>query len=282
MRLLIATLAVLAATMAIGAVPSVIPMPATHKEAAGTLRLARQCSVAFDDTVARAPILEALNAAGRVKFVAAAPGTTATLTFRRAAASAGKSAEAYKLIIAPTGIRVTGDHAGLYYGAQTLARLIENASATDNVGVQLDAMSIDDAPRYAWRGYMLDESRHFSGEATVKRTLDAMARYKLNRFHWHLTDSAGWRIEILKYPRLATIGGRGDETNVSDKAPARYYTQAQIRDIVAYARARHITIIPEIDMPGHADAAVRAYPEHDGGGYAHQGSSVKWPHFTFN
>jgi hexosaminidase len=129
---------------------------------------------------------------------------------------------------------------------------------------------------------MLDESRHFTGEAGVKRLLDGMARYKLNRLHWHLTDSAGWRIEIKKYPKLTTIGGRGNESDRSHTAPAQYYTQEQIRGIVAYANERHITIIPEIDMPGHADSAVLAYPEHDGGGFLQKGNKDKWPHFTFN
>ena len=121
---------------------------------------------------------------------------------------------------------------------------------------------------------MLDESRHFFGKENVKSILDWMAFYKLNHFHWHLTDEPGWRLEIKQYPQLTSIGGIG---NYSDPyAPAQYYTYADIREIVEYAAARYITIIPEIDMPGHATAANRAYPEFSGGG------TDEYPNFTFN
>lgn len=274
-RLLLAALAVACLTPAHAAGPSVIPLPASVKSLPGELSLPAECLVATDADVELAPILDVLNAAGRVKCSAAAPGASAAITFRRVAAPAGASEEAYRLAIAPGGASVTGDRAGLYYGAQTLARLMENAPVS-TTGATLAAAVIDDTPRFAWRGYMLDESRHFSGEAAVKRTLDLMARYKLNRFHWHLTDSPGWRIEIKKYPLLTAVGGRGDQTTPPEKSHALFYTQEQIRDIVAYARDRHITVIPEIDMPGHADAAVRAYPEHAGG------KTGKSARFTFN
>ncbi len=105
---------------------------------------------------------------------------------------------------------------------------------------------------------MVDESRHFIGKAEIMRLLDFMAIYKLNKFHWHLTDSQGWRIEIKKYPRLTTVGAIG---NISDpEASAQFYTQEDIAEIVKYASDRFIEIIPEIDMPGHATAAVKAYP----------------------
>jgi hexosaminidase len=172
--------------------------------------------------------------------------------------------------------------AGHFHGLQTLAQLIRSGTRDEKGVIQLPGAIIVDAPRFAWRGFMLDESRHFTGEAGVKRLLDGMARYKLNRLHWHLTDSAGWRIEIKKYPKLTTVGGRGNESDRSPAAPAQFYTQEQIRGIVAYAKERHITIVPEIDMPGHADSAVLAYPEHDGGGFLQKGSRDKWPHFTFN
>src|SRR5687768_17077897 len=121
---------------------------------------------------------------------------------------------------------------------------------------------------------MLDESRHFFGKETVKMLLDQMALYKLNKFHWHLTDAPGWRIEIKQYPRLTLVGGIGNSTD--SLAPASYYTQDEIAEIVAYASARQITVIPEIDIPGHATAANGAYPEFSGGGTA------KYPEFTFN
>ena len=121
---------------------------------------------------------------------------------------------------------------------------------------------------------MLDESRHFFGVQEVKKILDQMALFKLNKFHWHLTDAQGWRIEIKKYPLLTQIGAQG---NFSDSlAPPKYYTQEEIKDIVEYASERFIEIIPEIDMPGHASAAIRAYPQYGGGG------SLEYPDFTFN
>ena len=168
------------------------------------------------------------------------------------------------------------DSAGRFYGLQSMLQMLEQAAPDETGARTLAGVEVMDRPRFGYRGFMLDESRHFSGFDAVKRLLDGMARYKLNRFHWHLTDSPGWRIEIKAYPELTRIGGRGSETNRDPDQPAQYYTQDQIREIIAYAAQRHIVVIPEIDMPGHADAAVRAYPEHDGGGYQ------KWPNFTFN
>ena len=176
-------------------------------------------------------------------------------------------AEGYQLVIIPSGVSIiAATEAGAFYARQTLAQL--------TTAGQAPCVSITDKPRYAWRGYMLDVSRHFAPIAELKALLDEMARYKLNRFHWHLTDDEGWRIEIKKYPLLTTLGGIGDKSN--PKAPAQFYTQAEVRDLVAYAAARHIVVVPEIDMPGHASGATRAYPAHAGGG------SERLPNFTFN
>ena len=175
------------------------------------------------------------------------------------------------VIVAPT-------EAGLFYGTQTLRQLlpveIESPEAAQGVDWKLPCCTIKDQPRFSWRGMMLDVSRHFFDKEEVKKLLDTMAAYKLNRFHWHLTDTDGWRIEIKKYPKLATVGGIGDRTNPD--ASARFYTQEDIKEIVKYARLRHIVVVPEIDMPGHAAAANRAYPEYSGGG------SKRNPEFTFN
>jgi hexosaminidase len=191
--------------------------------------------------------------------------------------------EGYVIRITPQVVNVhAASPAGHFYGLQTLVQLIESSRDADGKTVRLACRDIVDSPRFAWRGYMLDESRHFTGPAGVKRLIDAIARFKLNRLHWHLTDSPAWRIEIKKYPELTRSGGRGSETDRRPDAPANYYTQDQIREIVAYAKQRAVTIIPEIDMPGHADAAVTAYPEHDGGGFIQKGNPQKWPRFTFN
>ena len=161
-------------------------------------------------------------------------------------------AEAYELAIKKNKIIIkASDDAGRFYALQTLNQLSE--ADVMYCGV------IKDSPRYEWRGFMLDEARHFSGKERVKDILDLMARYKLNRFHWHLSDDQGWRVDIKAYPELCTVGGIG---NYSDKnAPAQFYTQDEIREIIAYAAERHIEVIPEIDMPGHATAFTKAFPE---------------------
>ena len=187
----------------------------------------------------------------------------------RTAAVAGS----YILDIAANHITISSStNEGIFYGIVSLLQLVKNQP--DNKNVSIQSVQITDAPRYQWRGFMLDESRHFFGKAKVEQLLDWMAYYKLNRFHWHLTDVNGWRIEIKKYPNLTTVGGVG---NYSDSlSAAKYYTQDDIKEIVAYARERFITVIPEIDMPGHATAANRAYPEFSGG------SVPLYPNFTFD
>lgn len=160
--------------------------------------------------------------------------------------------EAYVLEIKKNRIEIkSSDDAGRFYALQTLQQM-EQADA-------LYCGVIKDAPRYEWRGFMLDEARHFFGKEQVKEILDLMARYKLNRFHWHLSDDQGWRVEIKAYPELTKIGAVGDYTDAN--AEAKYYTQDDIREIVAYAAQRHIEVIPEIDMPGHASAFNRTFPD---------------------
>ncbi|WP_316804196.1 beta-N-acetylhexosaminidase [Pedobacter nototheniae] len=178
--------------------------------------------------------------------------------------------EAYQLSVNSKEIAITASSdKGIFYGIISLLQL----SASSNQPV-IQGCNIKDAPVYSWRGFMLDESRHFFGKDKVKSILNWMAFYKLNTFHWHLTDEPAWRIEILKYPELTLTGGKGDYLNPN--LPAQYYTQADIKEIVAYAAERFIQIIPEIDMPGHATAANKAYPEFSGGG------SAGHPDFTFN
>lgn len=161
-------------------------------------------------------------------------------------------AEAYELQINQNLIIIKhSDDAGRFYAHQTLTQLADDEVMYCGV--------IKDAPRFEWRGLMLDESRHFFGKEEVKELIDLMSRYKLNRLHWHLSDNQGWRVEIKAYPELCTVGGLGCH---SDKtAPARYYTQEEIREVVKYAAERHVEIIPEIDMPGHAKAFGRAFPD---------------------
>jgi hexosaminidase len=143
------------------------------------------------------------------------------------------------------------------------------ATQGDKGGVTLPALHIEDAPRFAWRGFMLDPARHFQTVDEVKKIIDAMALHKLNTLHWHLTDDQGWRIEIKQYPKLTEIGGcripagdGGKDPKTGEPRPyCGFYTQDQIRDVVKYAAERHITVVPEINVPGHATAAIAAYPE---------------------
>ena len=172
--------------------------------------------------------------------------------------------EGYALDVTPQGINlVARDDAGLFYGAITLWQLL--TPDAQHGAVHVPALHIRDWPRFRWRGLMLDSARHFQSVAEVERLLDQMAQHKLNMFHWHLTDDQGWRIQIKRYPELTRIGAwRTPPDAGHDGEPTRYggfYTQDEIRQVVAFAAARHITIVPEIDMPGHAMAAIAAYPQ---------------------
>ncbi|MDH8701215.1 hexosaminidase [Dysgonomonadaceae bacterium PH5-43] len=177
--------------------------------------------------------------------------------------------EAYILEVKGNEISLkASDDAGLFYGKEVLAQLMQAYSGN------LPECYIEDKPRYKWRGFMLDESRHFFGKEKVKQYLDIMASLRMNVFHWHLTDEPGWRIEIKKYPLLTTIGANGNYHDPN--APATFYTQEDIKEIVAYAAERHIMVVPEIDMPGHATPVGKAYPELSGGGEG------RWKHFTYH
>lgn len=179
--------------------------------------------------------------------------------------SISSNPEAYKLEVRETGIEITAPtENGLFYAVQTLRQLIKNKS--------VPCLSIEDQPRFEWRAYMLDEARYFQGMETVKNMLDEMALLKMNTFHWHLTNDAGWRIEIDGYPLLTEIGSRRDSSQVNDngkkwastiydgKVHQGFYTKAEIREIIDYASQLYINIVPEVSMPGHASAAVASYP----------------------
>ena len=189
----------------------------------------------------------------------AARAGTRTIEFRR---SRGFGGEAYKIEVAPRRILVTAStSAGLFYGAVTLWQLLPAGVAEGDIHAQ----TIIDEPRYVWRGLMLDSARHFQSPAFVKSMIDWMAWHKLNVLHWHLTDDQGWRLEIRRYPRLTSVGSWRIPATVPGTAAPKpyggYYTQEEVRSIVAFAATRHVQIIPEIDVPGHAQAAVAAYPE---------------------
>ena len=173
-----------------------------------------------------------------------------------------KEQEGYVMTVSSKGVTITGGSAaGVFYGIQTLRKAVGE-------GVIMNPVVITDAPRFGWRGMHLDCSRHFFPVAFVKKFIDLLALHNMNRFHWHLTDDQGWRIEIKKWPKLLSVGSRrsgtiiGTNSDIDDGIPyGGCYTQEEAREIVAYAAARHITVVPEIDMPGHMLAALASYPE---------------------
>lgn len=191
-------------------------------------------------------------------------------------------AEAYRLVAEAGHVTITGgDSAGVFYGKQTLEQLFQVDRIPD--------VEISDAPRFAWRGLMFDVSRHFQSPEYVKKVIDIMAYHKLNTFHWHLTDGIGWRVQIDKYPLLTERGawrkikdesvpwiGFEMSTQGVPDTHGGFYTKNQIRDIVAYAASKHITVVPEIEMPGHSDAATMCYPQYSCVG-ANPGGGVYCP-----
>lgn len=186
--------------------------------------------------------------------------------------------EGYVLHVSPNSIQIKASHsAGVYYALQTLKQLIPIGKKSSNGSFKIPAVNISDKPEFGWRGYMLDVSRHFFGKNKIKDVLDFMAALKLNRFHWHLADDQGWRLEIKKYPKLTSVGAwrvnyiNHDETvnnwwgqpvqKDGEKATyGGFYTQEDIKDIIAYAKARYIEILPEIDVPGHSQEILASYP----------------------
>ena len=177
--------------------------------------------------------------------------------------------EGYYLEVNKKNISIKGaTDTGVFYGIQTLRQLIPLNVEKGLKTLSIPMLKIKDKPRFSWRAFMLDEARYFKGTKEVKKILDQMALLKMNVFHWHLTDDQGWRIQIKKYPKLTEVGsyrsnsqiGGWDSEERSGEIHKGYYTQDQIRDIIAYASERNITIVPEIEMPGHASAAIAAYP----------------------
>lgn len=249
-----------------------IPRPATVNIGAATFTL--------EPTTTLAAVPE-LHGVGEWLRGALGPATGCWLPPVTAASSAGISLtvdsslpeQGYALRVRPDGVLIAGGGAaGVFYGAQTLRQLLPAAAlrrAPVGTGPwTLPTIEIEDAPRFAWRGCLLDVARHFQPVAEVLRFIDLLALHKLNVLHLHLTDDQGWRLPVPKWPRLTTIGSWRRASSVgpsrhgaSDGRPhGGYYTADDIREIVAYAAQRHITVVPEIDLPGHTQAAIAAYP----------------------
>ncbi len=265
--------------------PGLVPLPAHIRITRGKPFIVRP-AMALDDSAARkvggpagAGLADyarrQLAARAGVHLDVVAPKTPADIVLRLAhkpicAGADWQVAQAYHLDTAPDGRRVditAGTLHGLFYGVVTLLNLVQKVGEH----WQIPAVEITDWPRFQWRGYMLDVSRHFFGSHEVMQIIDIMALLKLNIFHWHLTDHQGWRLSCKKYPRLTSVGawrsdvGFGFPHAASTHYNARgqyggFYTHQDVRDVLAYAAQRHITIVPEIESPGHCAAAVAAYP----------------------
>ena len=253
--------------------PAIIPLPAEYKAIETSFHLDRHTPISIHDDSfdLEANFLqqELLKQQGLPLSISSQPSSGGIHLLK-----VPELGEAYQLSISNSSVSISsGTNVGIFYGIISFIQLV-NQAEVGNGKLELTGWEITDRPKFEWRGVMLDESRYFFGKEKVKQILDWMAYYKLNKFHWHLTDSPGWRIEIKKYPKLTLIGGIGNHGN--ENAEAKYYTQEEIKEIVRYARERKIEIIPEIDMPGHATAANRAYPEFSGGG------SERYPEFTFH
>jgi hexosaminidase len=230
-----------------------IPLPARIESTTGTFDLSSQPPIVAEAALTN----EAALLRSELKLNYPRPSARGRI-FLALTNDSGLGAEGYQLSVRSTAVVICAvTPAGIFYGGQTLRQL-----AQANHG-RLPAVTITDSPRYAWRGLMLDVSRHFFDEPVILRLLDQMAAYKLNRLHLHLTDDPGWRLALEKYPELTTIGARGNYSDTN--AAPRYFSRAQMRTIIAYAAQRHIVVVPEIDMPGHAGAAIRTFPNLDGG-----------------
>lgn len=277
---------VLTAMPALAQVPKLLPVPAELDVGQGTLAISGRTMlvVPSGDAGARnaAECLAALIAESR-GLVLGVGSRTSGPSIRFVRAATGKP-ESYRLEVTPRGAVITaGDDAGLLYGAVTLWQAMTQAPGKGPVSVA--AFKVIDAPRFGWRGLMLDSARHFQSPAYVRKLIDWMAVNKLNTLHWHLVDDQGWRVEIRKYPKLTEISGwRYPATAPGAPQLPRvggYYSQDEIRSIVAYAAQRNITIVPEIEMPGHALAAIRAYPELGTGVAIPPGTESDWGVFPW-
>jgi hexosaminidase len=260
---------------------SIIPIPAIMVEKTGTFSITEKTTVILsiqneETELAAQYLVGMLNKATgfniRVKEGNKAKKGSIFLSINESI----ENKEGYKLNISTKGISIEANKAvGLFYGIQTLRQLlpaeIESVKLIDNIKWEVPAVEIEDSPRYVYRGMMLDVGRHFFSVDYVKKFIDLIAMHKMNVMHWHLTEDQGWRIEIKKYPKLTEVGAWRDETLVGHyrQKPHKYdgkkyggfYTQEEIKEVVAYAQERFVTIIPEIELPGHAQAALASYPE---------------------
>lgn len=241
--------------------PQLIPLPSSMEVKQGSLTLNARI-----DTHCPAEFLPHLTTGLPAFELTSVSASDATLEVNK---DSTLPREGYTLDTADGKVVITAaSGSGVYYATQTLLQLMPASVMQPGAkpsGIEIPAVTIKDKPRFGWRGLMLDSSRHFQTIPEIKRFIDRLAHYKLNVFHWHLTDGHGWRFESKKYPKLTSVGAWRTQPGYPHKGRTEtyggYYTQEEMRDIVAYAKLRGVTVVPEIDMPGHCFAFVAAYPE---------------------
>ena len=245
---------------------ALVPKPDALEMAEGLFELKNRCKISASEGLQNESsyLIKMLGARTGLGFAEASKGSIQLLIDPSIQAEEG-----YSMEVTPSSILIRGQQAqGVFYGIQSLLQLLGEYPLEDATVFGVPAVRIKDQPNYAYRGMHLDVCRHFFSVEFVKRYLDVMAMHKLNTFHWHLTEDQGWRIEIKKYPGLTEVGGYRNGTIVGhhpgeandNEKYGGFYTQDEIRDIIAYAKERHIEVIPEIEMPGHSSAAIAAYP----------------------
>ena len=265
---------------------SIVPLPTSLKPGQGAFALTAKTPIVVDAAFkAQGRQLASLLAPATgfdlpvtVGVSPAGPRIELRLLKEPATSATGVGPEGYRLDVTATRIRIAAHTpAGVFYGLQTLRQLlpvdIYRAGRIGDTKWTVPAVTIEDVPRFSWRGAHLDVSRHFMPKEFVKKYIDLLALHKMNRFHWHLTDDQGWRLEIKQYPKLTEVGAWRDKTLIGkyvtnpkpeqfdNRRSGGFYTQDDAREIVAYAAERFVTVIPEIEMPGHSEEVVAAYPE---------------------
>lgn len=257
---------------------NIVPVPEKLVPQTGAFKLTKDTKVVFkaDDSetqrIARL-FVDQINTASGLK-VLVKPGSTGSSNVIELKSDAALTEEAYKLDVTPKKITITAKgNKGYFYAFQSLMQLLPadvfSSVKVSDIKWEVPACKIEDAPRYAYRGLMLDVGRHFFPVSFIKKFIDILALHKLNNFHWHLTEDQGWRIEIKKYPLLTQVGSKRKETLVGHFGTNKYdgkeyggfYTQEEVKEVVAYATSKYVNVIPEIELPGHATAALAAYPK---------------------
>ncbi len=264
-------------------IPALVPLPQKCDPGKGEFVLGSKTAIIADATAAATAeyladrLRKSTGLSVPVSIQAETKPAKDLIRFTTKNADATLGSEGYDLNATADGVLIrSSGPAGLFYGAQTLLQLLPPevfaGQTVKNIAWRIPSVTIQDRPRFVWRGFLLDVARHFFTVAEVKQIVDAMTLQKLNVLQLHLTDDQGWRLEIKRYPRLTQVGAwrkdigfkldpKSSTAYGPDGRYGGYYTQQQIRDLVAYAAARHITIVPELEMPGHASAALAAYPE---------------------